>query len=161
MSRLKLAVCLASWCTLKTSLCNATVNESSAGGSEDSCSGFAFSTSNKSGGRLPVAACKRDYPLIANCAFLAQTVIVTACLNFLLPICGREWPLSLEQSHCFFSSISPWCSWSTGYRVVFIELIWEEGFISNNGLWNTLVLGSFHSRRCTNVSFLFLRRSPK
>ena len=60
-------------------VCNANVETSSSGGSEVSCSGFAVSTSNKSGGLLPVAISRGEYPLIVNCVFLAQAVIFTAC----------------------------------------------------------------------------------
>ena len=44
----------------RASLCNANVDLSSSGGVADNCSGFAVSTSNKSGGTLPVATSKGE-----------------------------------------------------------------------------------------------------
>ena len=78
----------------------------SSSGSEVSCSGFAVSTSNKSGGLLPVAISKGDYPLIVNCVFIAQTVIFTACQMVA--------PLNLSSPsnnvairvHCFLNSLT-------------------------------------------------------
>ena len=79
---------------------------SSSGGSEVSCSGFAVSTSNKSGGLLPVAISRGEYPLIVNCVFLAQTVIFTAC--------RMVTPLNLSSPsndmamivHCFLNNLT-------------------------------------------------------
>ena len=74
MSWLKSAACLASSCALKARLCIANVAKSSSGGSEDNCSGFVVSTSNESGGHLPVATPKGEEPLMVNRVCLAQMV---------------------------------------------------------------------------------------
>ena len=52
------------------SLCNASVDISSSGGS--AVLDLLFQQQNKSGGLPPVAISKGEYPLIVNCVFLAK-----------------------------------------------------------------------------------------
>ena len=69
--------CLAWRCDCKASLLRTVSLRSSIDGSAESWSGFMFSTSSKSGGRLPVASSSGQKPLLVSCVFLAQQHILT------------------------------------------------------------------------------------